>query len=327
MVLGLAIPAFGEVPVIGIVMANNDQLKLDGAAAASNATVFDGAVVQSGGYSRIYLTNGSRIDFSAGSSGRVYAHSMSLTSGMSEIQSSAGYELYVNSLKIQPAAANSIARVRIENDKRVVVMALNAPVSVLNSQGILVAKVPASGSLAFVPQATAAARPSGQTSSPLSFDQKGCVLQKGTAAVLVDDSGNNSWELHAPEGAKGKFNPKIIGDYARVVGIVDGSSTPTPGSGAQKVVVYGSIRKTKGTNCGDLAAKVGASATVAAGLTVGVAGGAAAGAAAGAAISAGVGVGVSVVSTAVVVAAGVSVAAAASLAGAASAGAFTPSSP
>jgi hypothetical protein len=313
LVLALTIPAFAETPAIGMATTNNDRLTLDHSVVSGNATVFDGSTIESGGYSRIHLNNGTRVDFGAGSSGQVFQNATKLTSGMSEVQSPAGYEIDVNSLKVQPSEANSVARVRVESDKRVVVMALNAPVNVLDSQGLLVAKVLPSSSMAFMPQAGSANAP---------FDQTGCVLQKGTSAVLVPDDGKQVWELH---GAS--FNKGLIGNHARVVGIVDASATPTAGSGAQNVVAYSSIHVTKRGGCTNVAGLVGASAVASAGLAVGAAGGAAAAGAAAAAAGAGVAAGTAVgVSTAVVVAAGVGAAAVAGVTGAAAAGALSSSS-
>lgn len=313
LVLALTIPAFAETPAIGMATTNNDRLSLDHATVAGNATVFDGSTVQSGGYARIRLNNGTRVDFSAGSSAQVFEHATKLTSGSSEIQSPAAYEIDVNSLKVQPSGANSVARVSVENDKRVVVMALNAPVNVLNSNGMLVAKILPSSSMAFLPQAGAANGP---------FDQTGCILQKGDSAVLVDDSGKQVWELHGSN-----FNKGLVGNHARVVGVVDSGATVTSGSGAQQVVAYSSIRQTRKGGCSNVATAVGASAVATAGLAVGAASGAAAAAATAAAAGVGVAAGTAVgVSTAVAVAAGVGAAAVAGVTGAAAAGTFSSAS-
>lgn len=282
--------------VIGMA-SSQDSLTLDNSKVSGNATLFDGSTVEAGGYSRIQLKNGTRIDLGAGSQARIFANHASLDRGMSEIQSASGFEVGANTLKIRTTGANGIARVKLDN-KAVLVTALNAPVEVLNPAGLLIARVNPGLPLSFMPQAGAAS----------SFDSTGCVLQKSGAAIIVG-SGNQTYEL------RGADLRKIVGNQAHVTGTVDTSATPA--AGATQVIHVNSVNITSKGGCASAASAVGAT-TAAAGLgaaaTAGAvgAGAAAAGAATG-------------ISTTALVVGGVAAATAASLGGAAAAGAFSSS--
>ncbi len=292
-------------PAIGMASAQSGAT-LDNAKVSGNATIFEGSTLQSSGYSRIHLNNGSRLDLAAGSTAQVFANRVSLQQGMSEVQSSTGFEIDARSLRIQPSAANSIARVKLDGNKQVFVTALNSPVNVLNKEGMLVARVAPGMPLSFMPQAGAAS----------SFDSTGCVLNKGGAAIVVDETTNQVYEV------RGMDMRKVVGSTVHVVGVIDSSATPA--GGATSVVKVTKATATKKGGCSSVATKVGAS-TAAAGLGAAAGAGAAGAAAAGAAV-AGTAAAVGVGTTALVVG-GVAAATAAAVGGAAAAGSFSSSSP
>jgi len=288
--------------VIGMASAQSGAL-LDNAKVSGNATVFEGSRLQSSGYSRVHLSNGSRLDLAAGSTAQVFANRVSLEQGMSEVQSSTGFTIEARSLKIQPTSSNSIARVKLDGDKQVFVTALNSPVNVLNKDGMLVARVAPGLPLSFLPQAGAGA----------AFDSTGCVLVKGGAAILVDSTGNQVYEI------RGLDMRKAVGNTTHVTGATDSSATPA--GGATAVVKASKAMVTKKGGCSAQASKLGAS-TAAAGLGAAVGAAAAGGAAAGAATAAAVGI-----STTALVVGGVAAATAAAIGGAAAAGSFSSNSP
>ncbi len=298
---------------IGMASAQNG-VRLDHSLVAGNATVFDGSTVETDGYSRIHLNNGTRLDFAAGSRAQVFSNRASLETGMSEVQSGSGFELDALSLKVMPVAANSIARVKVGDDRRVMVTALNAPVNVLNMRGLLVARVSPGLPLSFLPQA----------GTPNAFDNSGCVVQKQGAAILVDETGNQKFDL------RGADLRKAIGHYTHVLGSIDGAATPK--GGASQVVSVSRATVTRRGGCDKIAAAFGATTTpggldtAASSGTAAVIGaaGAAAGAAAAGGAAAGAGVGLS--STALIVG-GVAAVGAAAVAGAAAAGVFNSGSP
>jgi len=289
--------AFGSTPIIGMASAQNG-IVLDDSRVTGNATLFDGSKVKATGYSRINLKNGTRLDLATDSRMQIFANRATLVSGTSEIQSPSGFEIEARTLRILTSEASSIARIRLDGSQGVLVTALNAPVSVFNQNGLLVARVKPGFPLSFLPQAAASG----------TFDGTGCVLQKSGAAVLVEDNGNKVTEL------RGDLR-KTVGSQYHVVGTVDSSATPA--GGASQVVNVTKADLTQKGGCSALAAKVGA-VTTAAGLGAGAAAGAAAAGAAGAGVGA---------STAALVVVGVAVAGGAAVGGLAASGALTTSSP
>jgi len=297
---------------------------LDNAKVSGNASVFDGSTLQTEGFSRIHMNNGTRLDLAAGSRATVFANHVSLEKGMSEVQSSSGFEVDTRTLMIRGAEASSIARVKVaDNNKMVYVTALNGHVNVLNREGLLVARVAPGMPLSFIPQAAGASV----------FSNTGCVVQKGGAAIIVDETGNQIFEL------RGMDLRKVIGSHVQISGTIDTAAKAA--AGASQVVKVSKAVVTKKGGCASVASKVGAT-TTAAGLAAGAAGagaaaggaaaagaaagGAAAGAGAAAAGAAAAGAAAVGVSTAVVVG-GVVAAAGAGLAAAVATGAIGNSSP
>ena len=310
-------------PVIGIA-SSQGGVTLDNAKVSGNASVFDGSTLQTEGFSRIHMNNGTRLDLAAGSRATVFSNHVSLEKGMSEVQSSSGFEVDTRTLMIRGAEASSIARVKVaDNNKMVYVTALNGHVNVLNREGLLVARVAPGMPLSFIPQAAGASV----------FSNTGCVVQKGGAAIIVDETGNQIFEL------RGMDLRKVIGSHVQISGTIDTAAKAA--AGASQVVKVSKAVVTKKGGCASVASKVGAT-TTAAGLAAGAAGagaaaggaaaagaaagGAAAGAGAAAAGAAAAGAAAVGVSTAVVVG-GVVAAAGAGLAAAVATGAIGNSSP
>jgi hypothetical protein len=294
----------GSAPIIGMTSSQNG-VTLDNSKVSGTATLFEGSTIQSEGYSRIHLNNGTRLDFGAGSKAQVFANHAALAAGMTEMQSSSGFEIDTTSLRIRSAGSDSIARVEIDSG-RVFVTALNSPVTVTNSQGMLVAKVAPGVPMAFMAQGATAAN---------SFNATGCVLNKGGVAIIDDESAKQVSQL------TGSDLRKAVGNQARIVGSVD--ATATPAGGASQVVNVTSVTVTKKGGCSSQATALGAS-TAAAGLAAAAGAGAAGAGAAGAAAGAAAGVGIG---TTTAIVAGVAAATAASVGGAAAAGAFSTNSP
>jgi hypothetical protein len=289
-------------PVIGVT-SSQSGVTLDNSRVAGSATLFDGSTIQSEGFSRVHLNNGTRLDFAAGSKAQLFSNHAALASGMTEMQSPSGFEVDTTLLKIRSTGADSIARVKISGD-HVFVTALNAPVSVLNSQGLLVAKVTPGIPMAFMAQGATAAN---------SFNVTGCVLNKGGVAIIDDETAKQVSQL------TGADVRKAVGNTAHVVGTVD--ATATAAGGASQVVKVTSVTVTKKGGCTSQATALGAS-TAAAGLAAAAGAGAAGAGAATAGAAAGVGIG-----TTTAVVAGVAAATAAAVGGAAAAGAFSTPSP
>jgi len=279
-------------PVIGMVSSGAGQagVSIDGARVSGNATLFDGSVVSASGYSRLQLSSGARVDLGAGSVVRVFSNHVSLEGGSSEVQSASHYAIDARTLKIEPSEAGSVARVRLDGDQRVMVTALTAPVNVWNHDGLLVARVLPETPLSFLPQAA----------NGSAFSNSGCVVNKSNAAVFVDQTGNQVFELRST--VKSVDLRKFVGKRASVTGTVDASAKPV--QGASQVVNVSAISSATGADCGPVAARIGATmsatglaaggaAAAGAGAAAGGAAAGAAGAAAGAAGAAGAAAGIS----------------------------------
>ena len=266
-------------PVIGMVSSGAGQagVSIDGARVSGNATLFDGSVVASSGYSRLELSSGARVDLGAGSVVRVFASHVSLEGGSSEVQSASHFTIDARTLRIEPTEAGSIARVRLDGDQRVMVTALSAPVNVWNHDGVLVARVLPAMPLSFLPQAAGSN----------AFSNTGCVVNKSKAAVFVDQTGNQVFELRS--SASSVDLRKFVGKRATVTGTLLTSATPV--TGATQVVSVSTIAAAAGGDCAPVATRIGAT-TMTAGLAAGGAG-VAGGAAAGGAAAAGAGGGIS----------------------------------
>jgi len=291
-------------PIIGMVSSDPGQagVWIDGARVSSNATLFDGSEVTANGYSRLQLNSGARLNLGAKSVVRVFANHASLEGGAGEIQNGAGYSMDARTLKIQPAEAGAIARVRLDGDQKVLVTAVGAPVNVWNSAGLLIARVVPEMPMSFLPQAAAAN----------AFSDAGCVVNKAGTAVLVDQIGNQVFELHP---ASGVDVSKFVGKRAAVTGTI--SSTGSQTQGANPVVNVATIAGSTGGDCGAVATRIAAT-TTSAGIAATPAGAAPTGAAAPAAgaLSGGVIAGIVIAGSA-----------AAILGGLAAAGTFSSSSP
>ena len=296
-------------PVIGMVSSDPGQagVLIDGARVSSNATLFEGSEVSSAGYSRLQLNSGTRVDLGANSVIRVFANHASLEGGASEIQGPLGYAIDARSLRIEPSEAGSVARIRLDGTQKVLVAALTAPVNVWNEHGILVARVLPATPMSFLPQAASAT----------AFSNSGCVVNKSSAAVLVDQTGNQVFELRST--TRGADPSKFVGKRATVTGSLMGSATPV--QGANQVVSVTTITAATGADCAAVAARIGGTMSAA-----GIAGGAAAGGGA-AAAAGGAAAGGAAASGAVVGGVIAGVGAAAVVGGLAAAGTFSSTSP
>jgi hypothetical protein len=247
-------------PMIGIVSsgAGVAGVVIDGARVSTDATLFDGSVVSSTGYSRVQLNAGTRIDLSEDSVVRVFANHASLEGGGSRVQSSSGYTIDARTLRIEPSEAGSVATVQLDGNQKVLVAALNAPVNVWNQDGLLVARVMPATAVSFLPQAAAST----------AFSNSGCVVNKSNAPVLVDATGNQVFELRTT--LKTIDLKKFVGKRASVGGMLDAAAKPV--AGASQVVNVSTISSATGESCQAVAARIGGTTSAA-----GIAGGAPAG--------------------------------------------------
>jgi len=274
--------AAGSSPVIGTVVTKG-SFRLDNATARGNATLFEGATIETGSAaSRMELSSGARVSLATDSKARFYGDHMILEKGEGYLEKAESFRFEARGLTIQPETGNASARVALVGGARVQLAALSGSFRVRNARGVLVANVAAGHALVLEPQATEA--PSELT---------GTLRSAGGHYLLTDETTNVTVELAGPGLAK------EVGSRVAVKGLMDPTATPV--TDASQVV-----RVTTVTHLGKGAA--GSSGAAAAGQ----------GGAAGGGATASAGHGIALTTTTIAIIAGV--AAAATLGGLAAAG-------
>ncbi|MBI1790324.1 MAG: hypothetical protein HYR60_22560, partial [Acidobacteria bacterium] len=153
-------------PAIGVAVANG-SFQVDSSRVYGNTTLFDGTTVQTDqASSRLQLNNGTRMELGADSRARVYDKRVTLERGLGELETPAGYQIEARTLRIATADSKSVARVKLEGEKQVLVAAVTGPVRVYNEIGLLVANMEPGVALMFTPQAA----------QPGAFQMSGCLL-------------------------------------------------------------------------------------------------------------------------------------------------------
>ncbi|MBI4874383.1 MAG: hypothetical protein HY822_07110 [Acidobacteria bacterium] len=195
--------------VVGVATAEG-SFRVDHAPVSGNATLFDGATVQTEeAASRLRLDKGTRVELAAESRARVFGGRTLLDAGLSEMQTSSGYQIEARSLRIATGGAKSVARVRLDGDKTVLVAAVNGPVRVFNSAGLLLANVNSGTTLRFEPQAGAQD----------AFEFSGCLLRKAGKLILVDQTANQTVEVRGDAAQLGAQ----VGNRVRIKGPAAGT--------------------------------------------------------------------------------------------------------
>ena len=210
-------------PVIGTVVAKG-AFRLDNATVRGNATLFEGASIETAGETAgetaapalgaatavvMELTSGPRVTLVAGSKGRFFGDHVVLEKGIGKIEKAQGLKFEARGLIIQPETGNASARIALAGAARVDVSALAGSFRVLNSRGILVADLNSGRTIEFEPQAPNAP-------SKLS----GCVVFRGGHYLLTDETTNVVVELAGPGLEKEK------GNRVEVTGGMDPTATP-----------------------------------------------------------------------------------------------------
>ena len=211
--LGLALHLSGvslaAPPVIGTVAAKG-SFRLDNATVAGNATLVEGATLEtSQAVSSVALNSGARLTLGAASKGRLFGDHIVLEKGESRLQNGAGFRFEAQGLTIQPETGGTEGRVAIPAQNRVLVAAVKGSFRVLNSRGVLVANLPTGAALEFEPQQSS-------TASRVT----GCLQNKGGRFVLTDETTNVTVEV-AGSGVE-----REVGNRVEVTGTLDASATP-----------------------------------------------------------------------------------------------------
>jgi hypothetical protein len=150
------------VPAIGTLVTGG-AFRLNHATVRSNATVFEGAMIETGTASaRIALASGTRLELEPESTGLVFGGHLVLERGSTQIgrtagsavASTTGFLVEARGLTIQSGTTGSTGRIVLIGAGRVEVAARTGSFRVLNSGGMLVAKIAAGRALALEPKLT-----------------------------------------------------------------------------------------------------------------------------------------------------------------------------
>jgi len=257
-------------PALGFATAKG-SFQIDGASVSGDATLFGGTTIETGeASSRLQFSNGARIELAAHSRAKTFSDHLTLEKGLGELAAKK-YRIEARTLRIETNDPQSLARVIIESEKRVLVMARNGPVRVYNEIGLLVANVKPGVAMSFEPQAGAA------TSS----ERTGCLMRSKVEPakfILVDEVADITVEV------RGDGLAEQVGNRIRIRGSAFRSEVPVAGA-SQVIQVDGIELITKdacaagpaGPKPSDIAKKGGISNGAKVAIAVAVVGGAAGG--------------------------------------------------
>src|ERR1019366_7530848 len=114
---------------IGMAVANG-SFQVDHSTVYGNGTLFDGSVVETARASSwLQLTGGVQMRLAGESRAKVYQHRLVLEQGLGQMESADWFEVEARSLHIA-VAPGSVARVKVENGRSVLVSAVRGALRV-----------------------------------------------------------------------------------------------------------------------------------------------------------------------------------------------------
>ena len=254
LVTGSLLAVSAASPSIGFVKSAG-EFRVDGSSVRGNGTVFEGALVETSTARSVIQLAGAQITLAPDSRVRVYRDRTVLEKGSSLVKDGARHVVEAATLRIAPAARDSVVQIEITGPSHVTVATSGGAAEVRNSSGVLTASLRPGMALAFDPQAAAAA----------AVKMTGVIESRSGAYFLMDETTKVTIQL--VEGGD-------VSKYAGKKVEITGSSIPgaNPAGGASQLVRAVTVKPVGEKR------KVGAAAAAGAGA----AGGAAAAAGAGA---------------------------------------------
>ncbi len=211
-------------PTIGVAIARG-AFELDASRVSGNGSLFDGSTIETGkATSELRLESGVRMVLDAGTRSKIYRDRMLLEKGTGQIERAGSYRILARSLQIQSSEAG-LAKVSLKGDNRVLIAALDGPVRVRTSAGLLVANVAAGSAVELE------TREAGATAAATIT---GCLEKKNGRYRITDETAGVTVEVH------GSNLEKEVGNRIEVTGVLDPMATPA--SGASQVVRASQIR-------------------------------------------------------------------------------------
>jgi hypothetical protein len=222
--LGIVPPgAIAASPAIGTIVTRG-AFRLNHATLINNATLFEGATVETGTTaSRMALESGTRLELGADSQGRFFGDHLVLERGQSILHKAQGFRVEARGLTILPDTGASTGRILLPGNTRVEVSAVSGSFRVLNSRGLLVARIPSGRALVMEPQSA-----EGRTRLT------GRLVTRGGHYLLTDETTNVTVELAAKKSLASELGRRVA---------VTGFSDPlaTPASDATQVITVAQV--------------------------------------------------------------------------------------
>jgi hypothetical protein len=189
-------------------------IRVDSYVVNSNATLFDGSVVETGqATADLRLNKGAEITLSSSSRGILYKDHLVLQQGKSELAAPSTFELQANGIRVIPNGLNSRGVVSIVSGNTVEVASLSGSFGVTSENGVMLANVRPGRVVSFAMQ---------QGASPTEFYGVGLVtLENGTYYLTTDENVKYVITCKDPHG--------FVGDKVVVSGTIQGGSGQ-PGS-------------------------------------------------------------------------------------------------
>jgi hypothetical protein len=237
-----AVSCFAAPAPIGVVTTSG-HFKLDRAEVYGNATLFDGAAVETGSASsEAILRNGVRIQLGSASSGSVTENRLTLFKGVGLISAPENFEVNAAGLSIRSATGAGRLRVSWSADGKIEVASLAGNARIATGAGAILASLPAGRNMKFALQAAAQG----------TVSRTGCVLYKDGRFLMQDQNTQEVIELVGPNLAAS------VGNRVTVTGVA-GSGRPALPIASSLLNVTSAVTQSSG-GCLLVAADLGAQA-------------------------------------------------------------------
>jgi len=162
--------------------------------------------------------SGTRLELSSDSRGRFFGDHLVLERGQSVLHKAQGFRIEARGLTILPDSGASTGRILLAGNTRVQVSAVSGSFRVLNSRGMLVARIPSGRALVMEPQ-----------SSDGRARLTGRLVMRGGHYLLMDETTNVTVELAAKKSLANELGRRV-----EVTGL--SNPTATPSSDATQVI-------------------------------------------------------------------------------------------
>jgi hypothetical protein len=209
--------AWAAPQAIGIATASG-HFSVEGSQVWGNATLFDGATVETGAASsELALRNGVRVQLGVESRARVWNDRLLLMKGVGQVAAPSNFAVGVAGLQIQAAGA----RIRVGLSDRVEIASYAGTARVSGTSGLELASIMAGRSMSFSMQAAQAG----------TITRAGCLVYKNGHYLLQDQSTQEVVELNGPD-----LTPNV-GNRVEIRGTVaNARPTTTPATALLNIV-------------------------------------------------------------------------------------------